>query len=73
MPTGTKAELESAIEEIWETAQNADASRAALLEALDSIQELCVEAVPDVEDRVTGFEDADGDGIADDDENSDGE
>lgn len=62
----TKDEFEGAVEQIWETANNADGSRAGLSEALDQIQDLCTEVLPDVVERVTGVDgDLDDDGIAD--------
>ncbi len=44
-------ELEQAIGDIWETAQNSDASRSAMLEAFDEIQSKCVEVVPSLDDQ----------------------
>lgn len=65
--TATKAELEDAIADIWETAQNAEGSRAGMQDALDQIQDACAEVIPDVEERVTGEdEDPDDDADADD-------
>jgi hypothetical protein len=43
-------QYKDAIVDIWDLAQNTESSRAGLMEALDSIQESCVEAVPDVEE-----------------------
>ena len=59
--TAVKAELETAIEEIWQTANDAERSRSGMQDALDQIQELCSGAIPDVEDRVAGIEDDDED------------
>ena len=47
----TKQELQDGIREIWETAQSADGSRGGMQDALDQIQELCSDLVPDVEDE----------------------
>ena len=55
--TAVKAELESAIADIWEVAQNAEGSRSGMQDALDQIQDLCSDVIPDVEERVTGIDD----------------
>jgi hypothetical protein len=46
----TQAEYKEAIVEIWDAAQNADGSRAGMSDALDSIQDLCSNVVPNVEE-----------------------
>jgi hypothetical protein len=46
----TQAEFKEAIVEIWDVAQNADGSRAGMSDALDSIQDLCSNVVPNVEE-----------------------
>jgi hypothetical protein len=46
----TQTEFKDAIVEIWDAAENADGSRAGMGEALDSIQELCSNVVPNVEE-----------------------
>ena len=47
----TKAELEEAINDIWQIAQDADGSRSGMQDALDEIQEKCVEFCPDIEEQ----------------------
>lgn len=64
----TRSELEDAIVEIWETAQNAESSRAGMQMALDQIQEQCVEVVPNVDERARDFDDEEDAGTSDDDE-----
>ena len=66
VPPQLKAEIEEAVRDVWQIAQDADGSRSGMSEALDAIQEKCVEVVPDIEDDED--EDEDGDGINDDDE-----
>jgi hypothetical protein len=45
--------LEGALVEIWQTLENADGSRAAQQEAMDSAQELIEAEVPDVADQAS--------------------
>lgn len=46
----TKDELETAISEIWQVAQDSDGSRPGMLDALDEIQNLCVGVIPDLDE-----------------------
>jgi hypothetical protein len=48
--------LEGALVEIWQTLENADGSRAAQQEAMDSAQELIEAEVPDVADQASDIE-----------------
>lgn len=66
----TKSEIESAVVEVWQEAQTADSSRAGLLNCLDTIQELCSNVVPDVEERAAEMssEESDDEDNFDDDE-----
>ena len=57
--TAVKAELETAIEDIWQAANDAEGSRSGMQDALDQIQELCSTVIPDVEKRVIGVEEDD--------------
>ncbi len=57
--TAVKAELETAIEDIWQAANDAEGSRSGMQDALDQIQELCSTVIPDVEERVIGVEEDD--------------
>lgn len=52
----SNAELKEAIVEIWDTAQNAGGSRGGMSDALDAIQELCSDVVPNVEQLATTLE-----------------
>ena len=63
----TKIELENTVKEIFELQENCDGGqRVAMQDTLDEIRELCIEALPDLEN-----EDADGDGIPDEAETDD--
>ena len=50
-PVVTKAELEETVNDIWQIAQEADGSRSGMQDALDEIQEKCVEVCPEIEDQ----------------------
>lgn len=56
----TNNELKEAIENIYEVQEEADGSRLGMQDALDQIRQFCVETLPELD------EDADGDGIPDD-------
>ncbi len=47
--TITKDELETAISDIWQVAQDSDGSRGGMTDALDEIQELCTGVMPELE------------------------
>lgn len=53
----TKADLEDAINEVWQIAQDADGSRSGMQDALDEIQEKCVEFCPEIEETDDSDED----------------
>jgi hypothetical protein len=63
--------FESTLVEIWQTLENADGSRAAQQEAMDSAQELIEAEVPDVAVQAADDDDDADDGDADDDEEED--
>ena len=58
-PVVTKAELEEAINDIWQTAQDSDGGRGSMQDALDEIQEKCVEVCPEIGDQDDELEDED--------------
>jgi hypothetical protein len=57
--TVTKKELEDTVNDIWQIAQDADGSRSGMQDALDEIQERCVEVCPEIEETDDGDDDLD--------------